>query len=72
MKKYDKQKEIEVVLDICALNGKGRINNFRSPQVNDECGHYSRDEPLPLPITRQQACQLVEKWLKDGIGRNII
>ncbi|KAJ1409568.1 S-locus glycoprotein domain [Sesbania bispinosa] len=59
-----RSKETEGVFDICTLEEIEKKRGFKSPQATK--GFAQRDELPQLPINRQQACQLVEEWLKDG------
>ncbi|KAJ1442176.1 hypothetical protein SESBI_00991 [Sesbania bispinosa] len=59
-------KEADNTFDVSALEEKGRKRNFRGPHPSREYAHNNEEDLPPLPISRVQACQLVEEWLKDG------
>ncbi|KAJ1377398.1 Retrotransposon gag domain [Sesbania bispinosa] len=67
MKRQGKRsKETDGAFDVCALEDRGRKRGFRSPHPSKGYAQ-TNPEDLPLmPVSRAQACQLAEEWLKDG------
>ncbi|KAJ1379934.1 Retrotransposon gag domain [Sesbania bispinosa] len=66
MKRQGKRpKDADSTYDVCALEERERKKNFRSNQPPKRFTSATSDLP-PLPINRQQVCQLIEEWLKDG------
>ncbi|KAJ1378169.1 hypothetical protein SESBI_48113 [Sesbania bispinosa] len=57
----------ESAYEICALEERERKRSFRNNQPMRRFTPQDVDDLLPLPINKQQACQLIEEWLKDGI-----
>ncbi|KAJ1441597.1 Retrotransposon, unclassified-like protein [Sesbania bispinosa] len=67
IKRQGKQaKEADNAFDVCALEEKGRKRSFWGPHPSREYAHNNEEDLPPLPISRVQACKLVEEWLKDG------
>ncbi|KAJ1397727.1 hypothetical protein SESBI_31662 [Sesbania bispinosa] len=67
MKRQGKRtKEAEGTYDICALEDRDRKRSFRGNQNAKRFIPQDVEDLPPLPINRQQACRLIEEWLKDG------
>ncbi|KAJ1408149.1 Retrotransposon gag domain [Sesbania bispinosa] len=61
-----RSKETENVFDVCALDEREKKNNFRMSPSPRKFTFNDVDELPRMPISRAQACQLTEDWLKDG------
>ncbi|KAJ1408497.1 Ribonuclease H domain [Sesbania bispinosa] len=67
MKRQGKRtKEADNAFDVWALEDKGRKRNFWGPHSSKEYAQNNTKDLPPMPISRVQACKLIEEWLKDG------